>query len=59
MNPLHAPFDPVTLATPFFVLAVVLEITLARFGKAKANYEAARYGSPRSASAWARRWRAC
>ena len=32
-------FDPVTLAVPFFVLAVVLEIILGRFGKAKAVYE--------------------
>ena len=39
MSPFHAPFDPVTLATPFFVLAVVLEVVLARFGKAKAAYE--------------------
>lgn len=36
---LHAPFDPVTLAVPFFVLAVILEILLARFGVIKANYE--------------------
>lgn len=32
-------FDPVTLAIPFFVLAIVLEIVLARFGRAKARYE--------------------
>ena len=38
-GPLHAPFDPVTLATPFFVLAVVLEVVLARLGKARAAYE--------------------
>lgn len=31
--------NPVTLATPFFVLAIVLEIALGRFKKAKANYE--------------------
>ena len=31
--------DPVTLATPFFVLAIILEIVLARLGRAKANYE--------------------
>ncbi|CAN5791124.1 sterol desaturase family protein [soil metagenome] len=39
MNPLHAPFDPVTLAVPFFVLAILLEIGLARFKAAKAHYE--------------------
>ena len=33
-------FDPVTLATPFFILTIILEIVLARFGKAKAEYEA-------------------
>lgn len=32
-------FDPVEMAIPFFVLAVILEIALARLGKAKANYE--------------------
>ncbi|WP_369059201.1 sterol desaturase family protein [Caulobacter sp. 73W] len=32
-------FDPVTLAVPFFVLAVVLEIILGRLGKGKAVYE--------------------
>ena len=32
-------FDPVTLATPFFILAVILEMVLARFGRVKANYE--------------------
>ncbi|MEY4249944.1 MAG: hypothetical protein RJA87_1577 [Pseudomonadota bacterium] len=32
--------DPVTLAVPFFILAIVLEILLARFGKVKAVYEA-------------------
>lgn len=31
--------DPVSLATPFFILAIVLEIALARLGKAKAAYE--------------------
>jgi sterol desaturase/sphingolipid hydroxylase (fatty acid hydroxylase superfamily) len=30
----------ITLATPFFVLTVVLEIVLARFGKLEARYEA-------------------
>lgn len=33
-------FDPVTLATPFFILAVILEIALGRTKRAKANYEA-------------------
>jgi len=33
-------FDPVTLATPFFILAVIAEILLARFAKTKTNYEA-------------------
>lgn len=32
-------FDPVQLAIPFFVIAIVLEVLLARFGKARANYE--------------------
>lgn len=32
--------DPVTLATPFFILTIILEIVLARLGKAKAEYEA-------------------
>ena len=32
-------FDPVTLATPFFILAVIAEILFARFGLAKARYE--------------------
>lgn len=32
-------FDPVTLAVPFFILTIVLEIVLARFGKVKAVYE--------------------
>ena len=31
--------DPVTLATPFFILAIVLEIVLARLGRARAAYE--------------------
>ena len=31
--------DPVTLATPFFILAIILEIVLGRLGKAKAVYE--------------------
>ena len=39
MDPLHAPFDPVTLAIPFFVLAIILEIALARFKTVKAHYE--------------------
>jgi sterol desaturase/sphingolipid hydroxylase (fatty acid hydroxylase superfamily) len=34
-------FDPVTLATPFFIIAVVLEIILARLGKTKTVYEVA------------------
>jgi sterol desaturase/sphingolipid hydroxylase (fatty acid hydroxylase superfamily) len=33
-------FDPVQAAIPFFVVAIVLEMLLARFGKAKAHYEA-------------------
>jgi sterol desaturase/sphingolipid hydroxylase (fatty acid hydroxylase superfamily) len=36
---LKAPFDPVVLATPFFILAVILEIVLGRLGKAKVHYE--------------------
>lgn len=32
--------DPVTLATPLFIAAVILEIVLARLGKARARYEA-------------------
>jgi len=36
---MKAEFDPVTLATPFFILSIILEIVLARMGKAKANYE--------------------
>ena len=31
--------DPITLATPFFIVSVVLEIVLAKAGKAKTNYE--------------------
>ncbi len=31
--------DPVTLATPFFILAVILEIVLARLGKTRTRYE--------------------
>jgi sterol desaturase/sphingolipid hydroxylase (fatty acid hydroxylase superfamily) len=34
-----AGIDPVTLATPFFILSIILEIVLARFGKARARYE--------------------
>ena len=30
---MKAAFDPVTLATPFFILTVILEIVLARFGQ--------------------------
>lgn len=33
-------FDPVTLATPFFILTIILEIVLTRAGKLRANYEA-------------------
>jgi len=36
---IKAAFDPVTLATPFFVLTVLLEIVLARFRVVNANYE--------------------
>ena len=36
---MKASFDPVTLATPFFILTVILEIVLARFGKVDARYE--------------------
>ncbi len=32
-------FDPVTLATPLFIVTIILEIVLARLGKAKASYE--------------------
>ena len=31
---MKAEFDPVTLATPFFILSIILEIVLARMGKA-------------------------
>ena len=37
---LEAPFDPVKLAIPFFILAIVLEIALGRLHVAKAEYEA-------------------
>jgi sterol desaturase/sphingolipid hydroxylase (fatty acid hydroxylase superfamily) len=33
-------FNPVQLATPIFIVTIILEIVLARLGKAKANYEA-------------------
>ena len=33
-------FGPVTLATPFFILAVILEIGLARFANTRTHYEA-------------------
>lgn len=36
---MKADFDPVALAIPFFVLAIALEILLARMGRARANYE--------------------
>jgi len=36
---MKAAFDPVTLATPFFILSIILEIVLARLGKADARYE--------------------
>ena len=39
-------FDPVQLAIPFFVLAVILEIVLARMGKANARYERERANHP-------------
>jgi sterol desaturase/sphingolipid hydroxylase (fatty acid hydroxylase superfamily) len=32
-------FDPVTLATPFFILTIILEIVFARLKKVKAHYE--------------------
>jgi sterol desaturase/sphingolipid hydroxylase (fatty acid hydroxylase superfamily) len=32
-------FDPVTLATPFFILTVILEIVLGRLGKLDVRYE--------------------
>jgi len=34
-----AAFDPVALATPFFILSIILEIVLARLGRADARYE--------------------
>jgi sterol desaturase/sphingolipid hydroxylase (fatty acid hydroxylase superfamily) len=37
---MKATFDPVTLATPFFILTIILEILLARAGKVTARYEA-------------------
>ena len=37
---MKGPIDPVTLATPFFILTIILEIVLARLGKAEARYEA-------------------
>ena len=39
MDPLKAPFDPVTLAIPFFVLTIILEIALTRFKAVKSHYE--------------------
>lgn len=39
MDPLKAPFDPIALAVPFFVLTIILEIALTRFKAAKAHYE--------------------
>ncbi|MBP7648518.1 MAG: sterol desaturase family protein [Phenylobacterium sp.] len=39
MDPLHAPFDPVALAVPFFVLTIILEIALTRFKAVKSHYE--------------------
>src|SRR6185312_5751443 len=36
---MKAAIDPVTLATPFFIATVILEIVLARFGALKAHYE--------------------
>ncbi|MFZ5670092.1 MAG: sterol desaturase family protein [Pseudomonadota bacterium] len=40
LDPIHPAFDPVTLAIPVFVITILLEIGLARLGKAKAVYEA-------------------
>lgn len=37
---MKAAFDPVTLATPVFILTIVLEILLARLNLVKARYEA-------------------
>ena len=36
---MKAAFDPVTLATPFFIITVILEIVLARLRVVDANYE--------------------
>ncbi len=36
---MKAAFDPVALATPFFILSIILEIVLARLGRADARYE--------------------
>ena len=36
---LHAPFDPVALAVPFFVLAIIAEIVLAKLKLTKTHYE--------------------
>jgi sterol desaturase/sphingolipid hydroxylase (fatty acid hydroxylase superfamily) len=36
---IKAAFDPVTLATPFFILTVILEIGLARLNRIEARYE--------------------
>lgn len=35
----EAAFHPVTVATPFFIASIILEIVLARLGKADAHYE--------------------
>ncbi len=43
---LEAPFDPVKLAIPFFILAILLEIGLSRLRLAKAEYEARDTGPP-------------
>ncbi|MDO9336485.1 MAG: sterol desaturase family protein [Caulobacter sp.] len=40
LDPIKPAFDPVTLAIPLFVLTIVAEILLARWGKIKAAYEA-------------------
>lgn len=40
LDPIKPFIDPVTLAIPIFVLTIMGEIVLARFGKAKATYEA-------------------
>ncbi len=39
LDPIHAPFSVVTLAIPMFVVTIVLEIVLGRFGKVRATYE--------------------